>query len=72
MGDPGTLTTTMTCPTCREKTVVTMPTTRFDFYWECPKCRTLLETKSGDCCVYVSFGNTLCPFLQARQRTEPA
>jgi ribosomal protein L37AE/L43A len=58
------LMTTMMCPACGHKTVETMPTSRFVFVWECPSCKAQFKPKDGDCCVYVSYGDRLCPFLQ--------
>jgi hypothetical protein len=44
-----------------------MPTSRYVFFWECPGCKTLLKPRDGDCCVYSSYGDQPCPFLQNRR-----
>jgi hypothetical protein len=67
MSDNVTLTTTMRCPACGQESVETMPTNRFVFFWECPGCKTVLRPKDGDCCVYLSYGDRPCPFVQKEQ-----
>jgi hypothetical protein len=58
------LAVTMTCPECRHVEVETMPADRCVFFWECPGCRALVRPKAGDCCVYCSYGDRRCPFVQ--------
>ena len=58
------LTVTLTCPQCAHVSTETMPTDRCVFFYECPGCKTILRPKPGDCCVYCSFGDRRCPFVQ--------
>jgi hypothetical protein len=52
---------TLTCPECRTKTTSTMPDDACVFFFECPKCKTLLRPLQGDCCVFCSYGDHKCP-----------
>ena len=51
----------LTCPNCGASKTETMPTDACQFYYECTSCKTLLRPKSGDCCVFCSFGSVKCP-----------
>jgi hypothetical protein len=41
-----------------------MPTDACQFFYDCKGRRTLLRPKSGDCCVFCSFGTVPCPPVQ--------
>lgn len=56
------------CPACSAEREETMPENACQFFYECPKCRTLLRPKPGDCCVFCSYGSVACPPVQARER----
>ena len=58
------LTSTITCPACGHAAIETMPLDRCVFFYECTACRTVLKPKPGDCCVYCSYGDQRCPFVQ--------
>jgi hypothetical protein len=58
------LTSTITCPECRHKSSETMPTDACQFFYDCKGCGTRLKPKSGDCCVFCSYGNVPCPPIQ--------
>jgi hypothetical protein len=58
------LASTLTCPDCGHRTEETMPTDHCLWYWECPGCGVLQRPKSGDCCVYCSYGTVPCPPVQ--------
>ncbi|HBD33659.1 GDCCVxC domain-containing (seleno)protein [Cupriavidus metallidurans] len=60
------MTTTMlesalTCPHCGFMSVEVMPTDACLYFYECTKCKALLSPKSGDCCVFCSYGSAKCP-----------
>ena len=38
-----------------------MPTDACQFFYQCTNCETLLKPKSGDCCVFCSYGSVPCP-----------
>jgi len=37
---------------------------RCPFFYECDNCKTVLEPKEGDCCVYCSYGTCFLPSIQ--------
>ncbi len=51
----------LTCPACGHKEVETMPTDACQWLYECSACRALHKPKTGDCCVYCSYGSVPCP-----------
>jgi hypothetical protein len=54
----------LTCPHCGFARQETMPADACRFFHECANCKTLLRPKSGDCCVFCSFGSVRCPPMQ--------
>ena len=58
------LSVTLTCPDCKHATVEVMPTDRCVYFFDCPGCGTVLKPRAGDCCVYCSYGDKRCPFVQ--------
>ncbi len=58
------ITSELTCPTCGEKHVETMPEDACIYFYECLGCGTVLRPKPGDCCVFCSYGSLPCPPLQ--------
>lgn len=52
------------CPCCGFKTTETMPTDACIYYYLCEACGELLKPRSGDCCVFCSYGSVKCPPLQ--------
>jgi hypothetical protein len=55
----------ITCPECGHVKEETMPTDACQWFYECENCRTVLRPKSGDCCVFCSYGTAKCPPMQA-------
>ena len=58
-------TATITCPECGISAAEEMPTTACQFFYTCPSCSTVLRPLSGDCCVFCSYSDQLCPPKQA-------
>jgi hypothetical protein len=58
------LESTITCPSCGAQTQARMPTDACQFFWDCPACGELLKPRSGDCCVFCSYGSVPCPPVQ--------
>jgi hypothetical protein len=59
---PATITeATITCPECGVVSVETMPTNACQFFYTCPSCETLLKPLPGDCCVFCSYADHVCP-----------
>ena len=59
---------TITCPECRAAKVEAMPTNACQFFYTCSSCGTLLKPQPGDCCVFCSYSDQLCP---PKQTGEP-
>lgn len=55
----------ITCPKCGFAKNETMPTDACQFFYQCENCETMLKPKSGDCCVFCSYGTVKCPPIQA-------
>ena len=58
------LESTITCPQCGHVKDETMPTDACQWFYECEGCKTVLRPKSGDCCVFCSYGTQKCPPMQ--------
>ena len=56
---------TITCPKCGFSKLETMPTNACQYVYTCAGCGELLRPKPGDCCVFCSYADTLCPPKQA-------
>ncbi|WP_309145401.1 GDCCVxC domain-containing (seleno)protein [Mesorhizobium sp. Mes31] len=54
----------ITCPKCSAAKLETMPTDACQFFYECSGYGVLLRPKSGDCCVFCSYGDVPCPPIQ--------
>jgi len=63
------LESTLTCPVCGVMKAETMPTDACQYFYECTACHTLLRPKTGDCCVFCSFGSQSCPPIQISGKT---
>ena len=59
------LRSTLTCPACGVKTTETMPSDACQYFYDCPSCGTVLKPKTGDCCVFCTYGDVACPPVQA-------
>ncbi|HEY2153080.1 MAG TPA: GDCCVxC domain-containing (seleno)protein [Vicinamibacterales bacterium] len=55
---------TITCPQCGHQAHERMPTDRCVYFFDCRGCGALLKPKARDCCVYCSYGDKRCPFVQ--------
>ena len=55
----------LTCPNCGFQKKETMPINACQFFYECENCKVVLKPKSGDCCVFCSYGSVKCPPIQA-------
>nr|WP_319948671.1 GDCCVxC domain-containing (seleno)protein [uncultured Shimia sp.] len=54
----------LTCPECGHAEAFQMPTETCQWFLECPNCHIVLRPKSGDCCVFCSYGTVACPPVQ--------
>ncbi|WP_415900918.1 GDCCVxC domain-containing (seleno)protein [Neptuniibacter sp. QD48_11] len=60
------LESTITCPECGHAKMESMPTDACQWFYKCEGCGILLKPRSGDCCVYCSYGTVPCPPIQER------
>ena len=51
----------LTCPSCGFTKSELMPSDSCMYYYECTSCHSLIRPKPGDCCVFCSYGSTVCP-----------
>ena len=60
---------TITCPLCGIETREVMPENACQYLYVCPGCGALLKPKPGDCCVFCSYADVMCP---PKQRSQDA
>ena len=58
------LRSTITCPTCGHAALEEMPTDACQYIYHCKQCGAQMKPKTGDCCVYCSYGDVPCPPIQ--------
>lgn len=58
------LLSTITCPHCGFKRSLKMPVDACQIAYQCPQCKQTLTPRSGDCCVFCSYGSVKCPPVQ--------
>ena len=58
----------ITCPQCGVSKLEAMPAAACQYFYDCTGCGALLRPKSGDCCVFCSYGSVPCPPKQADAR----
>ena len=56
---------TLTWPACGHVSRETMALDACVFFHVCAGCGVRLKPKSGDCCVFCSYGDVKCPPIQA-------
>ncbi len=61
-------TSTITCPECGHSKEERMPADSCQYFYECEKCKTRLQAKTGDCRVYCSYGTNPCPSIQRHNK----
>jgi len=52
---------TLMCPECGFAKVETMPTAACQYFYRCEACATTLKPLPGDCCVFCSYSDQVCP-----------
>lgn len=62
------LVSVLTCPACGHREEQTMPTDACQYFYECAGCHTLHKPKTGDCCVFCSYGTVECPPRQLERQ----
>jgi len=56
---------TIACPECGFATRETMPTAACRHFYTCRGCGAVLKPQPGDCCVFCSYSDQVCPPKQA-------
>ncbi|MBU0974273.1 hypothetical protein KKD03_01065 [Patescibacteria group bacterium] len=56
----------LTCPECGTKHSVIMPTQAKQHFFKCAnkQCEIEIFSKEGECCVFCSYSDNVCPFKQ--------
>lgn len=54
----------ITCPKCGYTKTEKLPTDVCLIRYQCEKCKTEMTPKSGDCCVFCTYGTHKCPSMQ--------
>jgi len=55
----------ITCPLCGAQATETMPENACRYFYRCAGCGETLKPRDGDCCVFCSYGDTVCPPKQS-------
>lgn len=56
---------TIVCPKCGHAERETMPTDACRYVYECVGCGATLRPLPGDCCVFCSYADHVCPPKQS-------
>jgi hypothetical protein len=56
---------TIICPKCGHAERETMPTDACRYFYDCVSCGTTLKPLLGDCCVFCSYADHVCPPKQS-------
>ncbi|MGE0652546.1 MAG: GDCCVxC domain-containing (seleno)protein [Alphaproteobacteria bacterium] len=54
----------LTCPICGFAKIEHMPEDSCLVVYECSSCGEVLRPRSGQCCVFCSYGSVPCPPMQ--------
>ena len=52
---------TLRCPACDQESREEMPEDACVHFFECPSCHTMLRPRPGECCVFCSYADAICP-----------
>jgi hypothetical protein len=58
---------TIKCPECDHERTEEMPEDRCIWFYECTSCSVLLSPLPGDCCVFCSYSDQVCPPKQCKK-----
>ncbi|MGI8557526.1 MAG: GDCCVxC domain-containing (seleno)protein [Solirubrobacteraceae bacterium] len=62
---PDPATATITCPECATRARAAMPENACQYFYVCTGCGVRLTPRAGDCCVFCSYSDSVCPPRQA-------
>jgi rubredoxin len=51
----------ITCPSCGAQSREVMPENASQHFYRCTGCGKVLRPREGDCCVFCSYSDQLCP-----------
>ena len=51
----------ITCYECGTISMEEVPQNACLYFYQCADCGTVMRPKQGDCCVFCSYGDCLCP-----------
>ncbi len=57
----------ITCPFCGYSKEEKMPVDSCVHFYECTRCKAIIQPKEGDCCVFCSYGDVKCPTKQIEE-----
>jgi len=60
---------TIVCPECGHAELETMPTNGCQYFYTCVGCGVTLKPQLGDCCVFCSYADQVCPPKQPDGRS---
>jgi hypothetical protein len=49
------------CPECGRESREKMPENACVHFFTCPGCHTVLRPRAGECCVFCSYADAICP-----------
>ena len=58
----------ITCPHCGATRLESMPVDSCQWAYDCKTCGKALKPKTGDCCVFCSYGSAPCSSIQEKRR----
>ena len=62
--------TKLTCPICGFVQEVEMSENACQYFYECIHCGEILKPQDGNCCVFCSYAEDLCPPKQIERGGE--
>jgi hypothetical protein len=57
----------VTCPHCKKAFIDEMPLNYCARELKCPACSAAIKAKEGECCVFCSHSNVICPPEQEKR-----
>jgi len=60
----------LTCPICSFVQEAEMSIDACQHFYRCVNCKTMLKPKPGDCCVFCSYADALCPPKQREKENR--
>jgi rubredoxin len=58
----------VTCPFCGFRKEEIIPTDACQFFYQCTNCGRVMRPKTGDCCIFCSYGSVQCLSKQRERK----